>query len=339
MILAWVIDIRALYWVLHIDSRHFLAAAPHSYHNLLITTDSEKRMILTCPECATRFKVADDAVGANGRTVRCSQCSVTWFVAAEPDVLSLEDAEEITEMRQEVIREPVSDFVPDSVSDSVSDVDVGMDSELPNANADDIKGSIDDNIDSVLKDSGLKDSGLKDSAAGVGAHAAIRENADRKKSRRRLFGVGMIWLVTLVILALFALLAYLFRAQIVERFPGAAPIYQAIGLEANASGLEIYDIITRYGNNEGVQVLFVSGKIKNFDRKTRDVDMIKLSFKNQAGEVLNSWVVEPPQTTLKPGKTIKFTSQYPNPPIDAVKLAPEFVTETSVQTEQPMVSQ
>ncbi|MCF6221121.1 MAG: zinc-ribbon domain-containing protein [Robiginitomaculum sp.] len=270
-------------------------------------------MILTCPECATSFKVADDAIGANGRTVRCSQCSTTWFVAAEPDVLNLEESKKVSETRDQVSREAVSS---DMGSDFKS-VDFGYDDALDN----------------------MRERDLEASAAGIGAHAAIRDNADRIRARRRLFGVGMIWVVTLSILALFALSALLFRATIVEKFPGTAPIYKAIGLEANASGLEIYNIETRYGNNEGVQVLFVSGKIKNYDRKTRDVDLIKLSFKNEAGEVLTSWVVEPPQTTLKSGKTIEFASQYPNPPIDAVKLAPGFVTEAGVQTEQPTASQ
>jgi predicted Zn finger-like uncharacterized protein len=257
-------------------------------------------MILTCPECATRFKIADDAIGPNGRTVRCSQCTTTWFVAAEPDVLNLDDAEKNTEIREEIIREPVPD------SDSVFD-----------------------NLES----------GSEDVLAGIGAHAAIRETADRKKARRRLLGVSMIWVVTLVILAVFALAAFLLRAKIVEIFPGTAPIYKAIGLEANASGLEIYDIETRYGNNEGVQVLYVNGRVKNFDVKTRDVELIRLSFKNATGEVLSSWVVEPSQSVLKPGQAIKFSSQFPNPPVDAVKLAPEFVTETGMSDATPMASQ
>jgi len=259
-------------------------------------------MILTCPECATRFKIADDAVGSNGRTVRCSQCSSTWFVAAEPDALNLEDAEKNTEMRAEIIREPVSHIDSDGdYSGTDSGTDFGNDNVL----------------------------------AGVGAHAAVRETADKKKARRRLLGVSMIWVVTLVILALFALAAFLLRAKIVKAFPGTAPIYKAMGLEANASGLEIYDIETRYGNNEGVQVLYVNGRVKNFDVKTRDVPLIKLSFKNAAGEVLTSWVVEPSQSVLKPGQAAGFSTQYPNPPIDAVKLAPDFVSETGMANEIP----
>jgi len=268
-------------------------------------------MILTCPECATRFKIADDAIGSNGRTVRCSQCSATWFVAAEPDALNLDDAEKNTEMREEIIREPVSDT---NTNEGPSKADPGS-----------VFGDLENSNDDPLAD--------------IGAHAAVRETADRKKARRRLLGVSMIWVVTLVILALFALAAFLLRAKIVEAFPGTAPIYKAIGLEANALGLEIYDIETRYGNNEGVQVLFISGRVKNFDVKTRDVELIKLNFKNASGETLTSWVVEPAQSTLKPGQAIKFASQFPNPPIDAVKLAPSFVSEADMSEVNETVAQ
>jgi len=54
-------------------------------------------MILTCPECSTRYLTKENAIGPNGRTVRCAKCDSTWFVASEADELSLKDNQSVVE--------------------------------------------------------------------------------------------------------------------------------------------------------------------------------------------------------------------------------------------------
>ena len=48
-------------------------------------------MILICPSCDTRYTLSDDAVGVNGRNVRCRACGHSWF-AKPAHVLEAEAA-------------------------------------------------------------------------------------------------------------------------------------------------------------------------------------------------------------------------------------------------------
>ncbi|MBL4804264.1 MAG: zinc-ribbon domain-containing protein [Alphaproteobacteria bacterium] len=50
-------------------------------------------MILTCPNCTTRFLLSAQALAPEGRTVRCSNCEQEWFETPDPDELikGLED--------------------------------------------------------------------------------------------------------------------------------------------------------------------------------------------------------------------------------------------------------
>jgi len=65
-------------------------------------------MIITCPDCATRYDVDDERFSPDGRSVRCTACSESWFVPApEPveadpidDLVPLGRGDEADEMRQ-----------------------------------------------------------------------------------------------------------------------------------------------------------------------------------------------------------------------------------------------
>lgn len=50
-------------------------------------------MIITCPDCSTRYDVDDERFSPNGRSVRCSACGESWFVPA-PELIDVEPLEE-----------------------------------------------------------------------------------------------------------------------------------------------------------------------------------------------------------------------------------------------------
>ena len=54
-------------------------------------------MFVSCPECSTKFVVADEAIGEAGRKLRCGSCKHVWH--QEP--LSEEDKKEVEEVKKE----------------------------------------------------------------------------------------------------------------------------------------------------------------------------------------------------------------------------------------------
>ncbi len=52
---------------------------------------AKRTMIISCPNCATRYAVPDTAIGVEGRTVRCAKCKHSWF--QEPPESLLVEAE------------------------------------------------------------------------------------------------------------------------------------------------------------------------------------------------------------------------------------------------------
>ena len=232
-------------------------------------------MILTCPDCATRYLTKPEAIGPNGRTVRCASCSATWFVPAEPNVLDLAATRGAD---------------PHPASETIQSSDTGV---LP-------------------------------AAAGMATAGAFREKVERKKVRRRLFGVSMMWGVVLFILCAMALALYLMRGPVVQKFPAAATLYQSLGIAVSENGLVFDRIVTRSAYIDGTPTVIIEGVVRNPDRISHNTQAVQMSLHNGGGTSLVSWLVELGEPRIEPGAELEFVTQYPNPPIDATALRYKF---------------
>ena len=248
-------------------------------------------MILTCPECSTRYLTKENAIGPNGRTVRCAKCETTWFVASEADELALKDNQTLTE-----------DIVPATAGIAAAnapDIPFGQDTQSrPTQN--------------------------------LGAHVVMRDKVDKERRRRRLTSVGLIWAVPLTLLCIASILGYVFRQDIVNGAPQTATLYKSLGVGVSLSGLEIENPMTRSALVNGKPVLVVNGAVRNISAQVQDVPMVELSLHSKDGESLTSWLVEVNKDRLVKGERVTFVTEYPNPPIDTATLRYKFADDMAV---------
>jgi len=266
-------------------------------------------MILTCPECATRYLTKDDSIGPNGRTVRCSNCETTWFVAADLDELALKDNQTET-ITAATAAGRQSLAIPTAPPPAANEISKPKSSQ------------VDTNVKADVRDDTLEAQNTDEIVKG--AHVDIRDRADDQRRRRRLRTVGLIWLIPLLVLCMAGGLAYAMRQDIVRKMPETATLYKQLGIEVTLSGLSLEAPMSRTTLIENKTILVVNGAVRNISGSPQEVPLIEFSLHDKSGAELTSWFVETSAKTLEKDSRVTYTSEYPNPPLDAVTMKYKF---------------
>ena len=163
----------------------------------------------------------------------------------------------------------------------------------------------------------------------VGAHVLMRNKADAEKLAKRKRTIGLIWAIPLFILLGATALAVVKRQAIVESYPRYATLYQAIGLDVKANGLDMRGLGHQRLVVDGEPVLRVTGEVVNLTNQVISAPLIQFRLENRSGDALVDWFVE--AGTIAGEKTVKIETDYPAPPIDGVVLRYRFVPEDEKQ--------
>jgi len=297
-------------------------------------------IVITCPDCQTRYRAETESLGEEGRTVRCAKCGSTWFVpapdvidslVADPDALALADNIE-AETTPPVTAEPPSHQVPaDPVLDGFPTAEHAHPS-VPNPAPPEPPEPPEPMRAPPAPQRSLSTSPPSETApssaatkdVSVGADVVMRDFVDREKLQRRRRTIRIIWAIPLVLVIIAAVIAVLNRQEIVNRFPTTASLYQSIGLEVRAGGLEIDPPNARTILVDGATVIRVESVVRNLTRTAKIVPQIELTLYGTDGQNLVQWYVDPNPDRIDPRGRLVFTSEISDPPAGAVGLRYRF---------------
>ncbi|MHA7775716.1 zinc-ribbon domain-containing protein [Roseibium sp. M-1] len=305
-------------------------------------------MKIKCPDCATSYEIKAEALGPEGRSVKCAKCGNRWFVSSTE-----EEEGEVDFRPADVPDEPDEDFAEDNPEDD--EAQWAADAEDDNFPAEDDE---DDDDEEEVKPApaaapGKKDKGksaaqkgdAKASAKAAEAAAAtdIESSAKRpkiivnpNKFRRDHIGLVLNWIfrrnyrriggVALFAAALAGCAVFvLMRDNIVKQSPDLASLFQLVGLDVNLRGLEFRNLRTFTEVEEGKKVLVVEGSIRNLLQERNTVPAVRLSIRSADHQEVYAWTVEPRTKSLNALDETRFRTILADPPKGAFDIQVRFV--------------
>lgn len=234
-------------------------------------------MILTCPQCATRYQADAAKFRPAGRNVRCAKCAHLWHQDPPPDE-SDPIAELVAPEPEEQRPEPAPPPPPPPV----------MRTAPPRAEA------------------------FAPSPVIAREAAAAEPRAKSRWPRRA--GIVLGWAALIAVVLALGWSALAFRQQIATIWPQSASVYAALGMKAQTSGLDIQNYATTRVNEAGQPVLVVTGTVANTGMHELPMPEIRAALTDEDRRELYQWKFMPGVATLKPGQSVKFRSRLTNPP-------------------------
>lgn len=244
-------------------------------------------MLITCPTCASSYRINAAKIGPEGRSVRCAACRETWF-------LTPSDGESDASEKTEVLAagetfDPVAEAawadatlaVRETVTDEEADA-ASVTTPKPAA-----KPSLLSRV-------------LRRGAAGQ----------DRPS-----WPVSPVAILALTVLAAMPVVV-LARNTVVGVMPRTAALFAAIGLPVNRRGLEIRGVVAfqNAADEDRPGELVIEGDVVGVGRGSAAMPGLLVAIADAAGKPVRIFTAPPPRPQLAAGEAARFKARLADPP-------------------------
>ena len=320
-------------------------------------------MRINCPNCSAGFQIADGAIGATGRKVRCARCGSVWHAMPgddapeEPvDEAALDEAfDERPAPRPEADdaewRSALGDDDPpkpvrtgDLDDDDPFSAEISEDDDFK---ADDatVAGFADAAAEAVPDADATPAEGAKPGhaeGATVDAVPSGFKSKGRTKPRKKPApGPNALARITgklsslppmvtngaaIGLIAGVAMLGFFARESLVSVFPDFAGLYEAVGLPVNLRGLAFEEVRTYREVDGATPVLVVEGMVRMIlTEGERPVPQLRFSLISSTGREVYAWTMDPARSSLRAGESFRFKTRLAAPPEAAVDAQVRFM--------------
>lgn len=265
-------------------------------------------MILTCPECGTKYVVKDGAIPDGGRKVRCASCKHSWHqepeaTSSEIEALTTHDPDPAMGFTPEPVEPVIDPSEPAQIEESTP---VEHSTGEPASASEPVEATV-DNASSAAgpRDWQPVDTGSAwDPPATPVATAddddfqpfTHADDEDPARARRWPLVLGIILLIAGAVVAFWYL--------------APTAMKQQVGLAQGSSPLEVMNTSNeRQRLESGSDLLTVSGRIINPTGTSQPVPPLRAELLDESKtKVIHSWMISPPVDTLSPNESSTFHS-------------------------------
>lgn len=264
-------------------------------------------MILTCPACSARYLIAGDAIGEQGRDVRCGKCGHNWTQEPVHDSL-----DELSKIESEGAERPAQ-----------------------------VRTSLDDAVESFLNDEipeGVKPIPEEVAAPAPKAKKPSMPKPPKPPSEPGFFSNNRPLITGLAVgLAVFSVIAYglvTARASIISAMPATKPVFVMLGLEekGDAKAL-VFDSVT--AKVEG-DTLTVTGSLINLSSSTITLPPMVVDILDSAAKPIKTLDAVIEQKTLNGEQSLELNLSFSDIPNEGEQARLRFVNgNEDVPVEEP----
>ncbi len=251
-------------------------------------------MIITCPECATRYQADAAKFPAAGRKVKCAKCGHAWH--QDPPA-----AEAVVDIEEPIVRpEPPAPPPPPPPPPPVVSQPVV---EAPRVSA-------------------FAPEPAYVPPAPVAA--AVLDAPRRPSVWPGRLGVMVGWGLLVAILLIAGWGAVHYRQTVATLWPQTASLYKMFGMPVNALGIDFQNVSYKREKQDGQSVLAITGRLVNISGRELPVPQIRAALNDDQERELYHWTFSSGVVTMKPGQVAKFVTRISSPPPGAKHLKLRF---------------